>query len=121
MADDRYRVLAGCVTVEMGVPETPGARARRDVRRGELLPGDVPQTEVAALLELGHVELVSADPPAEQPDPESAPTGSVAEVLAWVGDDRERAWLALAAESERSEPRSTLVTKLNALASASNE
>lgn len=38
--------------------------------------------------------------------------GSVDDVLAWVGDDHDRAQEALAQENARSTPRTTLVTKL---------
>jgi hypothetical protein len=45
------------------------------------------------------------------------PDGTVAEVLGWVGDDRDRAQLALDAEGERSgPPRRTLVAQLETLA-----
>lgn len=55
-----YRVVAGAVTVEM---DTPGGRARQDVRAGAILPADVPQAEVTVLLGLGDIELV--DEPAD--------------------------------------------------------
>lgn len=47
------------------------------------------------------------DPPLEQP-----PSGSTAEVLAWVGDDLDRARLALDAERNRPDPRKGLVSEL---------
>lgn len=50
-----YRVTAGAVTVEMGIP---GGRARRDVLRGEFLPDDAPLDEVLVLLMRGDVELI---------------------------------------------------------------
>lgn len=52
----RYRVTAGFVTVEMGIP---GGRARQDVRRGALLPVDVSPAEGRSLLALGYVEPVT--------------------------------------------------------------
>lgn len=51
----RYRVLAGYVTVEMGIP---GGRARQDVAAGAILPDDVPADEVAALLAQGEIAPV---------------------------------------------------------------
>jgi hypothetical protein len=45
-------------------------------------------------------------PPREEP-----PTGTVAEVLAWVGDDPRRAQLALEAE-QAGQQRSTLIAQL---------
>lgn len=63
----RYRVVAGYVTVEMGVPEVPGARARRDVPRGELLPEDVPAAEVQALLSSGDIEPAGQEPTPQGP------------------------------------------------------
>lgn len=41
------------------------------------------------------------------------PDGSISEVLAWVGDDPDRAVLALKAELAKETPRSTLVDKLS--------
>lgn len=66
----RYRVVAGYVTVETHVG--PG-RARIDIRGGELLPMDVPQLEVEALLRTGDIELVDddADTPGEVAEPDA--------------------------------------------------
>lgn len=86
-------MLAGAVTVEMDIP---GGRARQDVRAGAILPADVPDAEVRALLERGDIEAV--DEPAAEPESDEVPGGNVAEVLAWVDDDKERAQRALDAE-----------------------
>lgn len=43
------------------------------------------------------------------------PTGSVDKVLAWVGDDKARAQLALEAEQAKPEPRQSLIARLSAL------
>lgn len=44
------------------------------------------------------------------------PGGTADEVLAWVGEDRERATRALQAEQGRDKPRTTLTTQLEKLA-----
>lgn len=52
----------------------------------------------------------------EDVDGDGVPDGTAESVLAWVGDDPERARAALAAEDRREHPRSTLVDKLRKLA-----
>jgi hypothetical protein len=51
--------------------------------------------------------------PAAAPEPEDneteVPTGTIAEVKDWVGDDKERAQAALDVENAKDNPRSTLV------------
>jgi len=55
------------------------------------------------------------DNPDSSDDSSDVPQGSVDEVLAWVGDDRDRASRAL--EAERSgQQRTTLIAKLEAIA-----
>ena len=44
------------------------------------------------------------------------PSGTAAEVLAWVDDDPQRAQTALEAENCQDNPRTTLVSKLEAIA-----
>lgn len=63
----RYRVVAGMVTVETAVPDVPGARARRDVYRGSLLPTDVPASEVHDLLTQGRIVAEPEPEPARKP------------------------------------------------------
>lgn len=46
---------------------------------------------------------------------DSVPTGSVDEVLAWVGEDADRALAVAEAERERSKPRSSLLEALAAV------
>ena len=53
------------------------------------------------------------DVPAEMSDP---PDGTVDEILQWVHGDPTKALLALEAETERDEPRKTLVAELDDLA-----
>lgn len=72
---------------------------------GELVGEHGPELEldeqVGAVVDLGDV-----------------PDGSAEVVLAWVGEDKERAARALAAEQARDKPRSTLVGQLEKLAQA---
>lgn len=53
--------------------------------------------------------------PSADPADDEVPDGTAEAMLAWVGDDAERAQRALAAEDKRDHPRSTLVAKLRAL------
>lgn len=57
-----------------------------------------------------------AGSPQEAQTPSLAEATTAAQVLAWVGEDRERAAEALAAEEARDKPRSTLVRDLTKLA-----
>lgn len=43
------------------------------------------------------------------------PKGSIKEIMAWVGEDSEKAKLALDVENKDPEPRETLIKKLNGL------
>lgn len=68
----------------------------------------------------GDARAYGRDPAAEAPAP---PTGldieaTAADVLAWVGEDPERAGEALDAELAKDKPRSTLVKQLEKLADA---
>lgn len=81
---------------------------RIDLKRGET----VPDGELANYLRTtgAPVEEVVDEPPAEPTEPDADWT--VAQVLAWVGDDPARAAVALEAEEARAKPRSTLVDEL---------
>ncbi|MBC6458416.1 hypothetical protein [Actinomadura sp. HBU206391] len=57
------------------------------------------------------------DQPPATPGPDVVPDASAKDVLAWVGDDKERAAQALAAEEGREKPRSGLVGDLQKLVS----
>jgi hypothetical protein len=65
------------------------------------------------------VEAILTDPPADpdpEPEPDEVPEGTVAEIQAWVGDDRDRAMLALTAElAKGDDARTTLVAALDKL------
>lgn len=52
---------------------------------------------------------------------DQVPAGSVTDVLAWVGDDLERAAAVLTAEQAAAAPRKTLLEQLGKLASGSGE
>lgn len=58
-------------------------------------------------------------PPSVEPEPvpdgDEVPDGSAKDVLAWVGDDQERALQALAAEEGKESPRKGLVANLEKL------
>jgi len=67
------------------------------------------------------VPAPAADEPAAElegsdDDPDEVPAGTADEVLAWVGEDRDRATRALQAEQGRDKPRSTLSAQLEKLA-----
>ncbi len=58
-------------------------------------------------------EPAVSEPATAEAPAAAAPTGTVVEVLAWVGDDPDRAAVALMAEEARPEgPRRTLIDKL---------
>ncbi len=96
---------------------------------GTVMPHDLPlPSGVADRVGRGELRLVNADgspladpEPEPQVDPEAVPEGTVATVLGWVGDDRERAVRALEVENAADRPRSTLVGALEALATEPEE
>lgn len=53
--------------------------------------------------------------PVDEEDTEPVPDGTATDILGWVGDNPDRAERALGAEAERDKPRTTLITKLEAL------
>jgi hypothetical protein len=113
-----YRVVAAYVTATTAV--TGGGRAAVDMPRGMVLPGDVPEEELRRFLADGAVETVAAAPAAAaeavDDEVEPVPTGTVDAVLAWVGDDTDRAGRALTAEQAKGDKaRKTLVEALTAL------
>lgn len=66
----------------------------------------------------------SEEEPVEEPDAPPAELdidGTAAAVLAWVGEDPERAAEALEAEQAKEKPRSTLVKQLEKLADSGDE
>lgn len=70
----------------------------------------------------GPVEELETEPPgpAVDADGDGVPDGTIAQVQEWVGEDRDRAALALAAEQAKGDKaRATLVAVLEKLASES--
>jgi hypothetical protein len=92
---------------------------------GSVMAHDLPlPSGIADRVARGQLRLVNEDgtPPAESPaeespaDPDAVPAGTIDEVLAWVGNDKDRAARALEAEHAKGDQaRSTLVAKLTAL------
>jgi hypothetical protein len=96
---------------------------------GAVMPHDLPlPSGIADRVQRGDLRLVNEDgtllaDPAEEPpvvesppDPDAVPTGTIDDVLAWVGDDNDRAARALEAEQAKGDQaRSTLVAKLTAM------
>lgn len=65
----------------------------------------------------GDEEAEGEEEPAKDEDGDGVPDGTAPQVLAWVGDSKERAALALAAEEAKGDvARATLVSKLTKLA-----
>lgn len=94
-----YVVTAGYVTVPTAVE---GGVAHVDIPHGADLPADVPAETARALLARGDVaESRGGEEPGEPVDPDAVPDGSAAAVLAWVGDDKDRAACALEAEQAK--------------------
>lgn len=91
---------------------------------GTVMPHDLPlPSGIADRVGRGDLRLVNADgseiaaaEPEPAVDPDAVPDGTVAVVLGWVGDDRERAVRALEVENAAEKPRTTLVNALEALA-----
>ncbi len=97
----------------------------RKFGKGEEFEGNLAR-HLAANAPADSVEVLEADPEPEpgddgpgadgDPPAEMDIDGTAKEVLAWVGDDPDRAAEALAAEQEKESPRSTLVKQLEKLA-----
>lgn len=54
-------------------------------------------------------------------DPNEVPQGTVNELLEWVGDDKDRAQLALDAENEKASPRSTAIDAFESIILSDDE
>lgn len=100
----------------MRVKVSESCRVYWNYRVVDLAKGEEVEGEFAAHLAATGVSveiLQGAPEPAGDPaDGELDIAGSAADVLAWVGDDPDRAAEALVAEQEKDKPRSTLVKQL---------
>lgn len=107
----------------------PQLQIRNPVGRVQFSDGQYTTNDAAMVEALDalpdHFGVVRADTPdadgqadtgSQEPPPSLAEAATAAQVLAWVGEDRERAAEALAAEEARDKPRSTLVRDLTKLA-----
>lgn len=62
------------------------------------------------------MQAVRRSPKVEEVDPfKDVPSGSVKDIEEWVGEDSEKAQLALDAEAERDKPRTSLFARLEGL------
>lgn len=84
--------------------------------------------DAAKAIRAAQAALLAAEPADGDPntEPDEAPTdfdpdGTAADILAWVGEDPDRAAEALEAEQAKGKPRSTLVKALEKLAYADEE
>lgn len=101
--------------------------AVREFKKGEELLGDLARHLLANTPD-GTVEVLEPDPepeatvapvevedvdPDEVPDPNGPPAdGTVGDLMAWIGDDPDRAAAALAAEQAKDKPRATVIKRL---------
>lgn len=94
-------------------------------------PGDelsLPRDVAEDLIEKGYATKVSgghrttpAAAAAGSASSERPPSGNIKKVLAWVGDDQERADAAIVAEVARAKTRGSLIESLNAIIAAGGE
>jgi hypothetical protein len=56
---------------------------------------------------------VDAEEPAPSEESDEVPQGTIAEIMSWVGSDKDRAQRARDAEVATGQPRSTLITQLD--------
>ncbi|MEV6798533.1 hypothetical protein AB0M91_09315 [Micromonospora rifamycinica] len=82
---------------------------------GDLDPVDVDEQPPPTSAPRGRQRGAKSTSPAK-PQAAEVPAGEPVEVLTWVGDDRDRAAAALAAERGRDTPRADLVAELERLA-----
>jgi hypothetical protein len=82
---------------------------------GEVIPAGEFADHLTATGAPVEAETPPADPDQEPGDPDAVPDSTVADVLAWAGDDPDRVARALAVEQGRDQPRSTLVDALTKL------
>lgn len=123
VVDESFKVFHGGVPVRLEAGQVvTGSLAEMLVRRASRRVTELPDEEAVDDGEGGGQQKEAVTPPPPPPPP---PPGddldieaSVADVLAWVGEDVERAAEALRQEQERTKPRSTLVAQLTKIAEA---
>ncbi len=76
---------------------------------------DKPVEVTEELVEMQEVEKEDAPVVVEEEEEETVPEGTVKEILAWVGDNKDRVILALEAENAKESPRKGLVSSLEEL------
>jgi hypothetical protein len=81
--------------------------------RGDLLVDGTAPADPAAAGQTTPAAVEATVTEAEAPTAADVPTGTIEEVLTWVGDDPLRAQLAAAVESQRDTPRATLAQALD--------
>lgn len=87
------------------------------IEQGQEVSGELAEL----LLRTAPAKFTRPDSEPEAPPAELDITMSAQQVLAWVGDDPDRAADALAQEQEKDKPRSTLVKSLEKLAGTGEE
>lgn len=89
------------------------------LHRGETLTVDRDGNLTRGFAAYDSPPIVRAEPAETVSEPgwfrSDVPDGAIPVVMDWVGDDPERAALALEAEQEADEPRTTLISRLEAL------
>jgi hypothetical protein len=121
-----YRVTAPYVV--LAIKGVGGVEQVRGFYKEAIVTDPVQGKSLTKHIDRGWVERLAAAPAEKVPAPAGqgqdggeVPTGAAEEVLAWVGDDADRARRALAAEQGATKPRSTLVDKLGKLAGQSEQ
>jgi hypothetical protein len=120
-----YRVTAPYILLQ--VTDQAGKGQVNGFYEGGIVTNPVDDARLRKAVDRGWVERVATPSPtpaapatpAAAPiggdDQNQVPTGSADEVLVWVGDNADRAKVALAAERGSAKPRTTLVDKLDKL------
>lgn len=88
-----------------------------NIKAGDVLEGDLAAYALATLCPVDHLDA----PQAPVDEGELVITDTTAAVLAWVGDNPDRAAEALAAEQATDKPRTGLITALGRLAPQGGE
>lgn len=119
-----YRVTAPYVQLRISDPVT-GKAVINGFYAQAIVTSRVEEESLKRHLERGWLEVVEkpAAEPAPEPKvakvpestPDKVPDGTAADVRSWVGDNTDRAALALAAELKSASPRTTLVDQLKKL------